>query len=97
MFADLGFRKFRLTGGEPTVLLGILEIVHHLSQLPGVQNVVMTTNGMRLAALAQPLAHAGLRRVNISMDALDALIFQRMTTRGDFEKDRLDPLPKMPD
>jgi cyclic pyranopterin phosphate synthase len=86
LFADLGFKKFRLTGGEPTVRPGILGIIHHLSQLPGVEDVVMTTNGMRLAALAQPLAHAGLRRVNISIDALDAQTFQRMTSRGDFEK-----------
>lgn len=86
LFADLGFSKFRLTGGEPTVRPGILEIVHHLSQLSGGQDVVMTTNGMRLAELAQPLAHAGLRRVNISIDALDTQTFQRMTSRGDFDK-----------
>lgn len=86
LFADLGFKKFRLTGGEPTVRTGILEIVHHLSHLPGVHDVVMTTNGMRLAALAQPLADAGLRRVNISLDALNAQTFQRMTNRGDFER-----------
>lgn len=86
LFADLGFKKFRLTGGEPTVRTGILDIVHHLSQLPGVQDVVMTTNGMRSAALAQPLADAGLRRVNISLDAVNAQTFQRMTHRGDFER-----------
>ncbi|MBL8156729.1 MAG: radical SAM protein, partial [Anaerolineae bacterium] len=86
LFADLGFKKFRLTGGEPTVRPNILEIIHHLSHLPGVQDVVMTTNGIRLAALAEPLAYAGLRRVNISIDALDAQTFRRMTSRGDFEK-----------
>jgi cyclic pyranopterin phosphate synthase len=86
LFADLGFKKFRLTGGEPTVRTGILDIVHHLSHLPGVHDVVMTTNGMRLAALAQPLADAGLSRVNISLDALNAQTFQRMTNRGDFER-----------
>lgn len=86
LFADLGFKKFRLTGGEPTVRTGILDIVHHLSHLPSVHDVVMTTNGMRLAALAQPLADAGLRRVNISLDALNAQTFQRMTHRGDFER-----------
>lgn len=86
LFADLGFKKFRLTGGEPTVRTGILDIVHHLSHLPGVHDVVMTTNGMRLAALAQPLADAGLRRVNISLDTLNAQTFLRMTHRGDFER-----------
>lgn len=86
LFADLGFRKFRLTGGEPTVRPGVVEIVRHLSHLPGVSEVVMTTNGTRLAALAQPLADAGLQRVNISLDSLDAQTFQRMTKRGNFDQ-----------
>jgi cyclic pyranopterin phosphate synthase len=84
LFAGLGFRKFRLTGGEPTVRPGVVEIVRHLSHLSGVHEVVMTTNGTRLAALAKPLADAGLQRVNISLDSLDAQTFQRMTKRGNF-------------
>lgn len=86
LFSGLGFRKFRLTGGEPTVRPGVVEIVRHLSHLPGVHEVVMTTNGTRLAELARPLADAGLHRVNISLDSLDAQTFQRMTKRGNFDQ-----------
>ena len=86
LFAGLGFQKFRLTGGEPTVRPGVVEIVHHLSHLPGVNVVVMTTNGTRLAALAQPLADAGLQRVNISLDSLDAQTFRLITNRGNFDQ-----------
>ena len=67
----VGIRKIRLTGGEPTLRSDILEIVHRLSNIPGLEELVMTTNGIRLAQLAVPLREAGLRRVNIHLDSLN--------------------------
>jgi len=69
--ADAGFRKIRLTGGEPTLRRDVVEIVERLTRIPGMREVVMTTNGLRLPWLAEPLAKAGLRRVNIHLDALN--------------------------
>jgi len=69
--ADVGFRKIRLTGGEPTLRHDVVEIVDRLSHIPGVCEVVMTTNGLRLPWVAEPLARAGLQRVNIHLDTLN--------------------------
>jgi cyclic pyranopterin phosphate synthase len=77
--AGMGFRKFRLTGGEPLVRRDLQEIVHASTSIPGVTCVGLSTNGTKLAALAQPLRDAGLRTVNISLDALDAAIYHRLT------------------
>jgi len=77
--AVLGFRKFRLTGGEPLVRNDVPEIVRAMTKIPGVATVGLSTNGMKLAALAQPLRDAGLRTVNVSLDALDAAIYHRIT------------------
>lgn len=80
--ASLGIRKVRLTGGEPTVHPHLIDLVRQIADLPGIRDVAMTTNGLRLTRLATPLARAGLRRVNISLDTLDAERFQRITRRG---------------
>jgi GTP 3',8-cyclase len=85
MFAELGFSKFRLTGGEPTIRPNIVNIVRHMAGLQGVREVSMTTNAVLLAGLAQPLAAAGLKRVNISIDTLDPVRFKRITRWGNFE------------
>ena len=77
--AGLGFRKFRLTGGEPLVRGDVPEIVRAMTAIPGVEVVGLSTNGMKLAALAQPLRDAGLRTVNVSLDALDPEIYHRIT------------------
>src|SRR5215472_12555605 len=69
--AGLGFRKFRLTGGEPLVRHDILDIVRGMKRIPGVEHVGVSTNGTKLAPLAQPLREAGVRCVNVSLDALD--------------------------
>lgn len=82
LFAGLGFDKIRLTGGEPTVRQHIVEIVRSIASTPGIQSVSMTTNGILLKKLAQPLAQAGLKRVNVSIDTLDAEKFQRLTRWG---------------
>jgi cyclic pyranopterin phosphate synthase len=68
---SIGFTKFRLTGGEPTLRADLLDIVRRIAGVPGVQDIALTTNGMQLARLAQPLADAGLRRVNVHIDTLD--------------------------
>lgn len=84
IFADLlGFQKFRLTGGEPTLRQGIVDIVGAIAQLPTVRDVALTTNGLLLSKLAEPLAAAGLQRVNISIDTLDPDKFKALTRWGD--------------
>lgn len=77
--AGMGFRKFRLTGGEPLVRPDLPEIVRAMATAPGVQCIGLSTNGTRLATLAHTLRDAGLRTVNISLDALDAGIYRRVT------------------
>jgi cyclic pyranopterin phosphate synthase len=68
----LGFRKFRLTGGEPTLRPDLLEIVRRIAGVAGVTDLALTTNGVALSRLAAPLAAAGLRRVNVHLDTLVA-------------------------
>jgi len=75
----LGFRKFRLTGGEPLVRRDLVEIVRAISTLPGVDVVGLSTNGTHLAPLAVGLKSAGLRTVNISLDTLDPQLYRRIT------------------
>ena len=86
LFADLGFDKFRLTGGEPTVRPGLVNLVRDIVATPGVRTLSMTTNGVVLNRLAQPLAEAGLKRVNISLDTLDPQKFEMLTRRDSFEE-----------
>ncbi len=86
VFADLGFKKFRLTGGEPTVRQNVVEICRFIAQTPGVQSLSMTTNGVLLKELAQPLAEAGLQRVNISIDTLDPVRFKKITRWGSLDQ-----------
>ncbi|MEO0869646.1 MAG: radical SAM protein, partial [Cyanobacteria bacterium J06642_11] len=67
VFIPLGFTKFRLTGGEPLLRPGIVSLVQAIAQLPETTDLALTTNGFKLERLAQPLYHAGLRRINISL------------------------------
>jgi cyclic pyranopterin phosphate synthase len=85
LFAGLGFHKFRLTGGEPTVRANIVDIVRDIAETPGVRTVAMTTNGLMLRDLAQPLAEAGLQRVNISIDTLNPEKFKTVTRWGEVQ------------
>jgi cyclic pyranopterin phosphate synthase len=85
-FVRLGVRKLRLTGGEPLVRRGILDLVRSLGAgLEGgtLDEIALTTNGTRLADVASDLARAGVRRVNVSMDTLDPARFARLTRGGD--------------
>src|SRR4030042_1058505 len=79
LFVSLGFDKIRLTGGEPTIRLNVVDLVHQIAETPGVNILTMTTNGVRLPRLALPLKQAGLQRVNISLDTLDAEKFHTLT------------------
>jgi GTP 3',8-cyclase len=83
LFAGLGFVKIRLTGGEPTVRAGVADLVRGIAQTPGIRTVAMTTNGLMLDRLAEPLSQAGLSRVNISIDTLDPQKFRTITRWGD--------------
>lgn len=85
IFSQLGFTKFRFTGGEPTVRANVVEIIRRTAQTPGVRQVAMTTNGLLLDRLAQPLADAGLQRVNISIDTINPDKFKTLTRWGDVE------------
>ena len=77
--AHMGFRKFRLTGGEPLIRADLPEIVRGMAPLSGVAHIGLSTNGTRLAGLAHVLRQAGLGTVNISLDALDPLVYHRIT------------------
>jgi len=82
---ELGISKVRLTGGEPLVRLGITDLVSDLARIPGVDDLAMTTNGTLLSRYAAPLAEAGLRRVNISLDTLRPERFRHITRLGRLE------------
>ncbi len=84
--ASLGVNKIRLTGGEPTVRRGVVDLVREIKGIPGIERIVMTTNGLKLTELAEPLAQAGLAQVNISIDSLNADKFRRITRRGDLDE-----------
>jgi cyclic pyranopterin phosphate synthase len=83
---SVGFRKFRLTGGEPTLRPDLLEIVRRLSALPGVADLAMTTNGILLPRMARELAAAGLRRINIHVDTFHPERLKRIMRFGEVEE-----------
>ena len=83
--AEMGISKVRLTGGEPLVRPGIVDLVRILAHIPGIDDLAMTTNGILLPRYAAALAEAGLRRVNVSLDTLRADRFQRITRLGRME------------
>lgn len=77
--AELGVEKIRLTGGEPLVRKGIVELVSRIAAVPGIRDLAMSTNATLLDEYAHPLREAGLHRVNISLDTLDAQKFAQLT------------------
>jgi cyclic pyranopterin phosphate synthase len=83
--AGLGFDKIRLTGGEPLVRKGIVDLVRMLSQVNGITTLAMTTNGTLLSPLASDLAIAGLSSVNISLDSVDPARYAEITRGGSLE------------
>lgn len=78
VFIPSGFTRFRLTGGEPLLRPDVVEIVRSIAALPQTQDLSMTTNGFRLADLAEDLYKAGLNRINISLDSLEPETFDRI-------------------
>lgn len=83
---EVGFRKVRLTGGEPTLRQDIVDIVRRLNRIDGVEQLVMTTNGYRLPHIAQELAEAGLKRVNIHVDSLNPDRLPKLMRHGGLDK-----------
>ena len=85
-FTALGVTRIRLTGGEPLVRRNILWLVRELNRLPGLRELVLTTNGSQLEKLAGELRAAGIRRLNISLDSLQPARFRRITRVGDLAR-----------
>jgi len=83
---EVGFNKVRLTGGEPTLRQDVVDIVRRLARIEGVDQLVMTTNGYRLPYIAQDLAAAGLKRVNIHVDSLNKEGLAKIMRLGSFDK-----------
>ena len=86
VFVELGVKKIRLTGGEPLIRKGIVELSQQLVALPGLQELTLTTNGSQLAQYAEGLRQAGVKRVNISLDSLVPERFRQMTLTGSLAK-----------
>lgn len=86
LFVERGVKKLRLTGGEPLVRPGIVHLCERLAALPGLRELCMTSNGSQLVRLAGDLRAAGLTRLNISLDTLDAERFSAITRTGRLEQ-----------
>lgn len=85
-FTELGVKKIRLTGGEPMVRTDVMSLIEKLGALPGLEELLLTTNGAQLDKFAMPLKRAGVNRVNISIDSLDADRFKRISRVGKLDK-----------
>ena len=86
LVSRLGIRDVRLTGGEPLVRRDLPILIEGIAGIEGLQDLSMTTNGILLADLAKPLREAGLRRLNISLDTLDAAVFEKIARREGLEQ-----------
>ncbi|WP_262966921.1 GTP 3',8-cyclase MoaA [Methylobacter psychrophilus] len=82
-FTELGVKKIRITGGEPLVRKGALGLLENLGQIESLAELVITTNGSQLETMAADLKKAGVKRINISLDTLDADKFKAITRTGD--------------
>ena len=85
-FAELGVKKIRITGGEPLVRKGALALLQNIGRIDGLTELVITTNGSQLETMAASLQQAGVKRVNISLDTLDADKFKAITRTGDLHR-----------
>ena len=86
VFVSLGVTKLRVTGGEPLVRRDAMWLIERLGALPGLENLVLTTNGSQLDRFATPLRAAGVKRINISLDSLNPERFRKITRIGDLSK-----------
>jgi len=82
-FTGLGVNKIRLTGGEPLVRSNVMSLIQNIGALPGLEELLITTNGSQLEKMAPALKQAGVTRINISLDSLDPVRFKDMTRTGD--------------
>ena len=82
-FAELGVKKIRITGGEPLVRRGALNLFQQLGEIDSLNELVLTSNGSKLNEMASPLKQAGVKRINISLDTLDEKKFKEITRTGD--------------
>lgn len=85
-FVSLGVSKIRLTGGEPLVRHNVMSLVDNIGQLDGLKDFTLTSNGSQLHKYAQPLRDAGMKRINISLDSLQADKFHRITRTGQLQQ-----------
>lgn len=83
VFIELGVGKIRITGGEPLIRRNVIKLFRDIGRLPGLRELVLTTNGSQLARMATELKEAGVKRINISLDSLDPEKFHRITRTGD--------------
>jgi GTP 3',8-cyclase len=84
--ASLGISKIRITGGEPLVRKGIVQLCRGIAEVPGIDEICMTTNGTLLPEYAQPLRDAGVDRMNISLDTLDPKKYEKITRIGNLQQ-----------
>ena len=85
-FTESGVEKIRITGGEPLIRRNVIKLFRDIGQLDGLRELVTTTNGSQLTGLAHDLKAAGVKRINISLDTLDAERFRRITRVGNLDK-----------
>ncbi len=85
-FAELGVIKIRITGGEPLVRRGVLGLLERLGQIESLNELVLSTNASKLEDMAEPIKQAGVKRINISLDTLDADKFKQITRTGDLSQ-----------
>lgn len=84
-FTELGVNKIRITGGEPLIRRGVLGLLQNLGKIESLNELVLTTNGSKLEEMAESLKDAGVKRINISLDTLDADKFTQITRTGNLE------------
>jgi GTP 3',8-cyclase len=85
-FVELGVTKLRITGGEPLIRRGIINLLQQLGQLKGLKELCLTTNGTHLASMASAIKDAGVNRINISLDSLNPERFKQLTRYGDLKQ-----------
>lgn len=86
IFASIGIKKIKLTGGEPLVRKGAVELVKRLKEIPGIEQVTITTNGILLTETMEGLAAAGIDGINLSLDTLNPEAFEKISRRNYFDK-----------
>jgi cyclic pyranopterin phosphate synthase len=86
IFAELGIKKIKITGGEPLVKKGVVPFIAHVRRIPGIEDVTLTTNGVLLGGRLDDLIKAGISSVNISLDSFDRKTFLRLSGRDEFDR-----------